>query len=93
MKLDGPEVSLSKTIGSEKIEIHFNINHSVDADAEPHVDPSMDEPEIDLKSKPQFEVNFIKGNTTFGFTCSFIPPESEPSEDGYSECNKLIIFL
>ncbi|KAI5697763.1 hypothetical protein M8J75_015277 [Diaphorina citri] len=85
VKLDGPEVSLEKTVGSEKIEIHFNVNHSVDADAEPQIDPNMDEPEIEMKSKPSFEVNFIKGNKTLGFTCSFIPPESEPSEDGYND--------
>ncbi|KAL1452095.1 hypothetical protein WDU94_006407 [Cyamophila willieti] len=85
VKLNGPEVSMEKTVGSEKIEIHFNVNHSVDADAEPQIDPSMDEPEVEMKSKPTFEVNFIKGKTTLGFTCTFIPPDSESSEDGYND--------
>lgn len=85
VKLDGPEVTLEKSVDNEKIEINFNVNHSVDADAEPQIDPSMNEPEIEMKSKPQFEVNFTKGKTTLGFTCSFIPPESEASEEGYSK--------
>uniref|UniRef100_A0A8D8RUM7 Complement component 1 Q subcomponent-binding protein, mitochondrial n=1 Tax=Cacopsylla melanoneura TaxID=428564 RepID=A0A8D8RUM7_9HEMI len=85
VKLNGPEVAMEKTVGSEKIEIHFNVNHSVDADAEPQIDPSMDEPEIEMKSKPTFEVNFLKGKTTLGFTCSFIQPDGESSEDGYND--------
>lgn len=78
-------MTLEKSVDNEKIEINFNVNHSVDADAEPQIDPSMNEPEIEMKSKPQFEVNFTKGKTTLGFTCSFIPPESEASEEGYSK--------
>lgn len=85
VKLNGPEVSLEKSVGNEKIEIHFNVNHSVDADAEPQLDPNMDEPEIEMRSKPSFEVNFVKDKTTLGFTCSFIAPENEQNDEGFND--------
>uniref|UniRef100_A0A1B6CV40 Complement component 1 Q subcomponent-binding protein, mitochondrial n=1 Tax=Clastoptera arizonana TaxID=38151 RepID=A0A1B6CV40_9HEMI len=86
VKLEGSEVSLIKCVGDETIEINFNVNHSVDTDAEPEITPSSDKADVALKSKPTFEVDIKRGNTTLGFTCSFITGQSEESpEDGYTD--------
>lgn len=67
------------------IEIHFNINNTVDNEVEANVDPAMDKAEFgELKSKPSFDVDIKRGNTTLSFACSIF---SEPSqnEEGYSK--------
>ncbi|XP_066584479.1 complement component 1 Q subcomponent-binding protein, mitochondrial [Prorops nasuta] len=72
VSLDGAEVTLTKTENNEKIQISFNVNHTVDADTEPEIDTSSDKAEIgDMKSKPTFEVDIVRGKQTLGFTCSF----------------------
>lgn len=61
------------------------MNHSVDTDAEPEIHENMDKPEIgELKSKPAFKVELIRGDTTINVLCSFVPP-SEQQDDGYSK--------
>lgn len=76
---------------SYRIEIHFNINHTVDnEETEVGLDPSMDKPEFgELKSKPTFDVDIKRGTTTLSFTCSFFgaQPESQggQDDDGLSE--------
>uniref|UniRef100_A0A1B6IDI3 Complement component 1 Q subcomponent-binding protein, mitochondrial n=1 Tax=Homalodisca liturata TaxID=320908 RepID=A0A1B6IDI3_9HEMI len=86
VKLDGSEVSLSKAAGDEKIEINFNVNHSVDSDTEPDINPNMDKPNIELKSRPTFEVDIKRGDRTLGFTCSYISHNQEQQEnDGFSD--------
>ncbi|XP_046679757.1 complement component 1 Q subcomponent-binding protein, mitochondrial-like [Homalodisca vitripennis] len=86
VKLDGSEVSLSKAAGDEKIEINFNVNHSVDSDTEPDINPNMDKPNIELKSRPTFEVDIKRGDRTLGFTCSYISHNQEQQEnDGFSK--------
>jgi len=82
--LDGSEVSLTKTAGDETIEINFNVNHSVDSE-EPEIDPRQDKPEVELKSKPTFEVDIKRGNKTLGFTCSYISPNHEEQDDAYTD--------
>jgi len=85
--LDGSEVSLSKSSGDETIEINFNVNHSVDTDAEPELNPNMDKPDIELRSRPTFEVDIKKGNKTLGFTCSYCSAQGqeEHQDDNYSD--------
>lgn len=85
VKLDGSEVTLTKKTDNETIEVNFNVNHSVDADAEPDINQNMDKPELgEMKSKPVFEVEIVRGNKTLGFTCSFIAP-GEAQDDGYND--------
>lgn len=72
-----------------RIEIHFNINHTVDnEETEAGLDPSMDKPEFgELKSKPTFDVDIKRGTTTLSFTCSFFGAQPEAqSEEGFSKC-------
>ncbi|XP_063707587.1 complement component 1 Q subcomponent-binding protein, mitochondrial [Culicoides brevitarsis] len=81
VKLDGAEVEMTKMLDNEKVVIKFNINHSVDTEAEPEIDPNADKPDFgEMKSKPTFEVDIVRGNTTLGFTCSFFTGEAEEGE-------------
>ncbi|KAJ8929059.1 hypothetical protein NQ314_018291 [Rhamnusium bicolor] len=53
--LNGAEVTLTKKTEDEKIKITFNVNHTVDTDAEPDLHENLDKAEIgELKSKPTF---------------------------------------
>ena len=83
-KLDGAEVTLTKTLDDELIKIHFNVNHTVDTDSEPEINPQSDKPEIgELKSKPSFKIDLIRSNTTVSLVCSFL--NAEDQEDGYND--------
>ncbi|KAL3275467.1 hypothetical protein HHI36_020227 [Cryptolaemus montrouzieri] len=80
-KLNGAEVTLTKESGDESIQITFNVNHTVDTDVEADVDPSMDKPDLgELKSKPSFKVEIVRGSTTLSLLCSFVSPGDEGGE-------------
>lgn len=56
----------------------------MDTDAEPEIHENLDKPEIgELKSKPAFKVDLVRGNTTVSVLCSFVPPSEQ--DDGYSK--------
>uniref|UniRef100_A0A1L8EDH7 Putative complement component 1 n=2 Tax=Haematobia irritans TaxID=7368 RepID=A0A1L8EDH7_HAEIR len=81
VKLDGAEVELTKQGEKEKIVINFNVNHTVDTDEEPEINPTADKPDMgEMRSKPQFEVDIVKGNTTLSFTCSFLEGSAQEGE-------------
>lgn len=83
VSLDGAEVNLEKKDKDEVIRISFNVNHTVDADAEPEISPENDNADIgEMKSKPSFSVDIVRGNQTLGFTCSF---NNEPGASGADE--------
>lgn len=69
-----------------RIHISFNVNHTVDTDTEAEVDPRQDDVEIgEMKSKPNFMVDIIRGDQTLGFTCSFNnEPGASGADDSYS---------
>lgn len=71
---------------SFSIRISFNVNHTVDADAETEVDARQDDIEIgEMKSKPTFNIDIIRGKQTLGFTCSFNnEPGASGANDSYS---------
>ncbi|XP_037945035.1 complement component 1 Q subcomponent-binding protein, mitochondrial-like [Teleopsis dalmanni] len=81
VKLDGAEVELSKVGDKEKIVVNFNVNHTVDSEEEPEINPNDDKPNIgEMRSKPQFEVDIVRGNTTLSFTCSFLQGTAQEGE-------------
>ncbi|KAK4872892.1 hypothetical protein RN001_014921 [Aquatica leii] len=83
-KLNGAEVTLTKTTGDETIKIHFNVNHTVDTDTEADMSPEMDKPQIgELKSKPTFKVDLVHDDTTVSLVCSFVTADQQ--EDGYND--------
>ncbi|EFA13033.1 complement component 1 Q subcomponent-binding protein, mitochondrial [Tribolium castaneum] len=78
--LNGSEVTLNKKVENETIKITFNVNHTVDSDELPKVDSTMDNPEFgELKSKPEFRIEIVRGSTTFSVLCSFL--ESDEQEE------------
>jgi len=81
--LDGSEVTLTKKEGGETITINFNVNHTVDTEEEPEVEQRDDTVNVgEMKSKPHFHIDIVKGNQTLGFDCSF---NNEPGASGADE--------
>lgn len=64
--------------------MRFNVNHSVDTENEPEVHPNMDKADIgEMKSKPAFKVDLMRGETTVCLLCSFVEPNEQ--EEGYND--------
>jgi len=82
----GSQLTFSKKHNNETITVLLNVNHSVNTD-EPDIDPKMDQPEVEMKSKPTFDVEISKGGKKFCFTCSYFTAESQPedSEEMYDD--------
>ncbi|XP_033153012.1 complement component 1 Q subcomponent-binding protein, mitochondrial [Drosophila mauritiana] len=81
VKLTGADVELTKQTDKEKVVVSFNVNHTVDSEEEPEINPNADKPDLgEMRSKPQFEVDIIKGNSTLSFTCSFLQGEAQEGE-------------
>ncbi|XP_058455403.1 complement component 1 Q subcomponent-binding protein, mitochondrial isoform X2 [Malaya genurostris] len=81
IKLNGADVEMQKQTNNEKIIISFNVNHTVDAENDADINSSADKPEFaEMKSKPQFEVDIVKGTQTLSFTCSFLQGEAQEGE-------------
>uniref|UniRef100_A0A1L8E2Y3 Putative complement component 1 n=1 Tax=Nyssomyia neivai TaxID=330878 RepID=A0A1L8E2Y3_9DIPT len=85
VNVNGSEVELTKQAEKETIKISFSVNHTVDTEEEAEIDPAMDKPNLaEMKSKPQFEIDIIKGTQTLSFTCSFLQNQGEDAE-GYND--------
>lgn len=60
----------------------------MDTDVEPDINPNVEKPDIgELKSKPSFRVELIRGSTTVSLLCSFLSPGEE------SDYSKLFLLL
>ncbi|XP_011629929.1 complement component 1 Q subcomponent-binding protein, mitochondrial [Pogonomyrmex barbatus] len=71
VSLNGAEVNLEKKDGTDTILIKFNVNHTVDS-TDTEINPDSDDADIgEMKSKPTFVVDIVRGNQTLGFACSF----------------------
>uniref|UniRef100_A0A182QRU6 Complement component 1 Q subcomponent-binding protein, mitochondrial n=1 Tax=Anopheles farauti TaxID=69004 RepID=A0A182QRU6_9DIPT len=74
------EVELTKSSEREKVTISFNVNHTVDMEGE-EAEATDNKPEFSaMKSRPQFEVDIVRGGTTLSFTCSYLPGEAQEGE-------------
>lgn len=90
--LNGADVELIKQTDKEKIQISFNINHTVDTDDDVEDFDETDEKSmIEMKSKPNFEVDIVRGGKTLSFTCSFL--KGAPTEEEYSEFHQYEIKI
>lgn len=85
IKLDHAEVELSKQNAGEKILVKFNVNHTVDSEESPEIEEDTEgKAELgEMKSKPTFEVDIVRGKTTLSFTCSFL--QGAPAEGEYGK--------
>lgn len=76
-----------------RVRITFNVNHTVDTeDFGEDTQPEKQE-FSEMRSKPQFEVDLVRGDTTLGFTCSFLQDPPSTNADEYSESMKVFIAL
>lgn len=96
VNLYGADVELVKQIDGEKIIISFNVNHTVDTEddgTEPDMSGS-EKPEMgEMRSKPTFEVDIVKGKTTLSFTCSFLQGTAQEGEyDDVFGIDEICIF-
>ncbi|XP_072949621.1 complement component 1 Q subcomponent-binding protein, mitochondrial isoform X2 [Epargyreus clarus] len=83
---DGAEVVLTKQLKDEVIKITFNVNHTVDSDDMGEGDVQQEKQEFaEMRSKPQFEVDIIRGDSTLGFTCSFLQDPPPSTTDEYND--------
>lgn len=83
VSLDGAEVRLVKKDAAETITISFNINHTITSEEEPEIDPQDDKADVgEMRSKPNFDIDIVRGSQTLSFTCSF---NSEPGASGADE--------
>jgi len=82
--LNGADVELTKQTDKEKIQISFNINHTVDTDDDAqNFDETDDKSMAEMKSTPNFEVDIVRGGKTLSFTCSFL--KGVPAEEEYTD--------
>ncbi|XP_038220538.1 complement component 1 Q subcomponent-binding protein, mitochondrial [Zerene cesonia] len=85
IKGDGAEVVLTKQMKDEIVRITFNVNHTVDSeDFGDDIQPEKQE-FAEMRSKPQFEVDLVRGDTTLGFTCSFLQEPANAAADEYND--------
>lgn len=68
-----------------RVFIKFNVNHTVDAEEdfadEPEQPGQAEQEPPKMRSKPNFEVDIVKGDTTLSLTCSYLT--TPPSEGEY----------
>jgi len=91
VKLDGAEIELVKKTEKEEVRVSFNVNHTVDTEGDAEAgggggsNTSADKQEDfgEMKSKPTFEVDIVRGNQTLSFTCSFL--HDVPQEGDYND--------
>ncbi|XP_055313913.1 complement component 1 Q subcomponent-binding protein, mitochondrial isoform X2 [Sitodiplosis mosellana] len=93
IKFDAAEVELTKTGANETVIVKFNVNHTVDeSDEDWEVDnqqQAQQEPPK-LHSKPNFEVDIVKKDTTLSLSCTFLTEKAQ--EDDVYGIEELTIF-
>lgn len=78
---EGAEVVLVKKQQEEEIRITFNVNHTVDSEDFESDGQTEKQEFAEMRSKPQFEVDVVRGDTTLSFTCSFIQDSGSTGEE------------
>ncbi|UJR10219.1 hypothetical protein I4U23_014432 [Adineta vaga] len=89
----GPEVTLTRQSGNEKVTIIFNVTSTVnatDSDQEADLDAAgqqqlggetASQPSSQLKSRPTFTVDINRGGQTLSFLCSYLPQDYPHTPD------------
>ncbi|CAF1009195.1 unnamed protein product [Adineta ricciae] len=100
VQTDGPEVTLTRQSGKDKITVKFSVTNTVNADEsdqESDLNPNESEQKSDnaasqLKSRPTFTVDINRDNQTLSFLCSYLPHEhpeahneQQPSENALED--------
>lgn len=97
---NGPEVTLTRQSGNEKVTVKFNVTNTVnsaDSDSETDLETAgqqqlgseASQPSSQLKSRPTFTVDLNRGGQTLSFLCSYLPQDyphaSELGQSGENE--------
>jgi len=84
---NGPEVTLTRQTGNDKIVVKFNVTNTVD-EGESDVNLNQSEqgqeaqnPSSQLKSRPSFTVDINRGGQTLSFLCSYLSNEYPETQD------------
>jgi len=90
IKTEGPNVTLTKSYGDEKITVKFTVNNSLTSSD--HVDndefdgeksqkePSADSHHPDFRSRPPFMVTISRASKNLSFNCSFMEGSADDAE-------------
>ena len=77
MQTNGPEVTLTRQTGTDKVVVKFNVTNTVNGDESDlnpsEQDPQGNSPSTQLKSRPTFTVEINRGGQTLSFLCSYLP--------------------
>lgn len=93
VETSGPEVTLTRDAGSEKIVVKFNVTNTVNAnesEQEGELNPAAQEqqsnnPASQLKSRPTFTVDITRGGQSLSFLCSYLPNDYPESREHYGD--------
>jgi len=88
IKGEKADVTLSKKHQDEVIEIHLNVNHTVDGENydDAQQQQNQQEQNSEMRSKPNFEIDIKKGNTVLSFSCSYVQDAAAAqTEEDYSD--------
>ncbi|CAF0900076.1 unnamed protein product [Rotaria sp. Silwood1] len=86
VQCDGPEITLTRKSGKEKVTVKFNVTNTVntaesdqdidlDAAAQQQSGSEASQPSSQLKSRPTFTVDINRGGQTLSFLCSYLPQD------------------
>ncbi|UJR35801.1 hypothetical protein I4U23_028549 [Adineta vaga] len=89
VQTDGPEVTLTRQAGKDKVTVKFNVTNTVNAnesDQESDLNPTESEQKSDdattqLKSRPTFTVDINRDNQILSFICSYLPNDYPNARD------------
>jgi len=81
VQTNGPEITLTRQTGNDKVVVKLNVTNTVNANESDHgsdLNPIGQEqkgnnPSSQLKSRPTFTVDISRGGQTLSFLCSYLP--------------------
>jgi len=89
------EVTFTKKYNNEEITLSLNVNHTVDTDPDQGDEADSrgekgQQQNVEMRSKPNFDIDIKKGSQTLSFSCSFLHEESSP--DAQEEYNDVFLI-
>ncbi len=94
MQTNGPEVTLTRQTGTDKIIVKFNVTNTVnvsESEQESDLNPTGQEQQENnssssqLKSRPTFTVNIHRGTQILSFICSYLPNDYPDTREQHRE--------
>jgi len=93
VKFEESILTFTKKFNDESIVITLNVNHTVDAEpVQEGTQAAGAEEGGDMKSKPHFDVDIVKGSQTLTFSCSYAVDDVEQTNEGQEDYNDLFVI-